>query len=826
MKKGILLFFIFLSLLFASITIWVYLNRNNIKQKAIHAINKQLDTPVNVNGNIEVTFLSTFPNISLQLENVLIEDKFEIGDTLAFLSKVNVAFNLIEVYKGNYNINSINLQKGKINLKIDGNGNMNFDIVKKRAQQENADFSLNLNEITIKNVALKYQDKKEHININTQLSDASIQGKFNQENFLINLNTQAFFNELEIKEATYLKNKLVKGKIQLNYTSENQCFELSKNEIDIEGVSFVGIGNFCNLSKSINISAKAKGSNLKKALNLIPAHFLETSFDANGAYAIQADIAGNFENPSFSVNFELENGTLNLKEQKLNLKDIHLKGSFNSNNNQLQIAPFSTNIKDASFDGKFALSGKNFDKMSGEITGSIKKEFLNSVSKELLEMNSGNISFNSLNFEAEKRSIDSTWILKNLTGNLDFEKLSLQIPDYKKSDFNIHGNITLEDKNANIEQLKIEYGANQLQTNLKLSNYLEYFQPNEKGNNNILEINGNIASKHLNINDFILENNSEQTNHEKTKLNLSSWLKLKGKVDLKIDELHYLDAILKDISGEIIPERNQSIRIQQLKAKGMDGSLNGNIHFNLTTQNLLEMTLNTHITKMNIQKIFSSFQNFDQTSITSKNIKGSTNAKIFLHVVWDENGAMVQDKLVMQSVIDIFDGELIKLESLMALSGHLSVEQLEHIYFTDLSSTITILNREILIPKTFIQSNLLSLEVHGKYSFDHIIDYAIVLNLKNLLATKFKKNKTLDEKYVNDAKGGINIYISIKGHLDDLEIKYDKKSVKSKIKENFKKEKENFKNIFKKDGEVDTWKQEDVLYYQKDDDKYLDWDDE
>lgn len=826
MKKRILLFFIFILLLLASITFWVFLNRDTIKQRAIYAVNQQLNSPVNVNGNIDITFISTFPNISLQLENVLIKDKFEIRDTLAFLSKVNIAFNLIEVYKGNYNISSINLQKGRLNLMTNFDGNMNFDIIKKREQKENNNFSLNLNEITIKNVDLKYLDKKENININIHLNDASVQGKFNQENFLISLNTQVIFNELEIKNVTYLENKLVKAKVQLNYTSRNKCFELSKNEIDIEGVSFVGIGNFCNLSKSINISANAKGTNLAKALNLVPAHFLEANYDANGTYSIHADIAGNFDSPSFKVNFDLDKGILNLKEHHLNLKDIALKGSFNSKNNQLQINPFYTNIEDASFTGNFDLSGENLNKMSGKITGVIRKDFLISISKEYLEMNYGNISFNSINFEVDKRSVDSTWIIKDISGIIDLEDLNIKVSDFKKNNFNINGKLVLTEKKAIIEELEIQYGENQIKTNLNLSNYLEYFQSNEKGINNFLELNGEISSKKINLNDFISENSTKKTEKEKTEINLSNWLKLKGKVNLKIDELNYLDAILKDISGEIIPEKNQSIRIQQLKAKGMDGTLRGNIIFNLTTHNLLEITLNTHLTKMNIQKIFSSFQNFDQKSITSKNIKGSTNATIFLHAVWDENGNIVQDKLVMQSDIDIIDGELIKLESLMALSGHLSVDQLEHIYFTDLSSTITILNREILIPKTFIQSNLLSLEVHGKYSFDHIIDYAIVLNLKNLLATKFKKKRSLDENYVNDAKGGINIYISLKGPIDNLEIKYDKQSVKSKIKEDFKNEKEAFKNIFKKNPESKPEEKENNLYYEKNEDKYLEWDEE
>ena len=209
----------------------------------------------------------------------------------------------------------------------------------------------------------------------------------------------------------------------------------------------------------------------------------------------------------------------------------------------------------------------------------------------------------------------------------------------------------------------------------------------------------------------------------------------------------------------------------------------------------------------------------------SENIKGSLDCSLAFSATWKNFSEFDRDKFIMQSNLRLSDGELISFAPLMSLSNKLEVEQLAHLYFTDLEADVTVKDGWINIPMTTIQSNLLSLEAGGRHSFQDEIDYQLILNLKNLLAAKFKKNKTTQEDYVNDAKGGINLYISMTGTSSNPVIKYDKQSVKEKIKQDFNDEKLEFKNLFKK-GEKSEFEQNEIKFEElREEDKYIDWED-
>jgi hypothetical protein len=129
------------------------------------------------------------------------------------------------------------------------------------------------------------------------------------------------------------------------------------------------------------------------------------------------------------------------------------------------------------------------------------------------------------------------------------------------------------------------------------------------------------------------------------------------------------------------------------------------------------------------------------------------------------------------------------------------------------------------MPMTEIQSNLLSLKVGGTHTFNNDLNYILVLNLKNLLAAKFKKKKTTEDDYVNDIQGGINLYIKMTGTVDNPIISFDKSSVKDKIKNDFKEEKQEFKNLFKKEEKSEFEKNELRFEELKIEDKFLEWED-
>ena len=80
------------------------------------------------------------------------------------------------------------------------------------------------------------------------------------------------------------------------------------------------------------------------------------------------------------------------------------------------------------------------------------------------------------------------------------------------------------------------------------------------------------------------------------------------------------------------------------------------------------------------------------------------------------------------------------------------------------------------------------------------------------------------ESAEEDQKGGLNLYLTMKGTVDEPIIKYDKLSVKEKIKEDLKEEKKELKEILKdefsnKDNGRKRWKEE-----EEEELEFIDWD--
>lgn len=146
---------------------------------------------------------------------------------------------------------------------------------------------------------------------------------------------------------------------------------------------------------------------------------------------------------------------------------------------------------------------------------------------------------------------------------------------------------------------------------------------------------------------------------------------------------------------------------------------------------------------------------------------------------------------------------------MLNLSRYIAVEELKSIGFSTLKNQIEIKNRVITIPKMEIKSSALDVYCFGNHTFDNVVDYHFKLSLNDLLAKKVKQSKKENEEFgiiEEDGLGRINLFIRMKGAMEDPTIIYDKAGLKQNIKENVIEEKQNIKSIlhdefgwFKKD---------------------------
>ncbi len=261
----------------------------------------------------------------------------------------------------------------------------------------------------------------------------------------------------------------------------------------------------------------------------------------------------------------------------------------------------------------------------------------------------------------------------------------------------------------------------------------------------------------------------------------------------------------------------------------MDGNIatSGMVDGSDTTK--LIVTCFSDMTNINISKLFSEFENFGETAITDKNIKGVANAKVNFASELSPELKINLDKLYAAVNMTIDNGELNNVEAMKSLSKFIELKDLENIRFATLKNQIEIKNQKITIPKMEVKSTAINILASGTHTFNNDINYKIKLSLNELLSKKAKKAKKENEEFgevADDGLGRTNIFLSMTGTLEHPIIKYDSKSAVQNVKQDLKVEKQSLKTILK--DEFGLFKKDSTLSNKKpkaDDAKFqIKWD--
>ena len=819
LKKILLGIILFFFLFFIGVGLFLYFNQEFIKNQTINALNQQLDARVDVNGEINLSFYSTFPNINLQLHHVIIEDKLRISDTLASVQTIGLVLNPWSIIQKDYTIQAINVQNGFIHIFTDKNGLSNYEILKAKEDTATTSSILQLNKIVLENIEIHYQDLQNNIDLKALTSSSTIAGLFDEKDFELTINTELYNEELFVNQTSLLTKKNIRGKLKLFYKSENACIQFNNNEIFIENNAFNIDGEICNATQQIDLIAKAEGKQLKNVLSLIPRDWLEVpEIKGDGSYNITAKVKGKLDDPSINLDFILNKGNVFIEEQKLQLSNVTAKGNYNNianKNGSLNLENFAFETTNSNLKGSLQIADLNNINIFTNINGIIDKDLISKYLPEEFTITNGVININELSLNLSQNATTELWKLNKIEGVLGIKQLEGVL---KKLDlaYSCSGELTGKDNYLSALDLNVQIGKNQLIFDGELKNLIELILNKDKENPPDFGIIGKLESNYFNLNDFIQSN---ETNNTATKQ--ISLPPINGSLSIDFKHFIYQKLEIKNLAVKAKAE-NTAYQFQINNAETLGGSFKGKLLTNVHNNNF-EINLDCDVKNVDIKNMFEAFNNFDQENLASHNLKGTLSANLNMSATWKDFTTFDADNFIMQSTISIKDGELINFSPLMSLSGKLKVEQLEHLYFTDLATSVFIKDQTITIPLTEIKSNLISLKLGGSHTFDNVINYKMQLNLKNILAAKFKAKQTINPDFVNEVEGGINIYISMTGTVDDPIISYDKTSVKEKIKEDFKEEKEEFKNLFKREEKSEFEKQEREFEKVKEEDKFLDW---
>ena len=783
-----------------------FIFQDKLKQFAINQVNAQIKVPIIVKAGIDVSFFKNFPNVSISLKEVTINDPIRKNQDLLKLNEVSLLVNISEVMSEKQSLRKIIFNKGQIYLLEDGYGKTNFDILKK-TNENTSSSELQLKSVILKDVALVWHSIPSQTKFSATIDKAELHGDFGKTNFGLGLDANFNWNYFIYKQDTFsvFKKTALAFAFQIDKTTKTTDIKPSVLRIEKTEISVVGKLNNSNKAyNDLQITASCKGDKMASLLSLLPNSIQEKLSGAkgDGEYAIHFAIngkSGSGNTPQVKLNGYLKNGEIELKQLKKSITEVNTELNYDSKTDVFSIATFKANYDEKpihfSLKVKDIKSAPEFDLTAN---GVLNLQAIQSFIPEQYVQNAeGEIDFKNFKLSGqldENRKLIATSLKGG--GKFTFKEAEVQANDVTYG--NINGVLEYEHDHLDATNVTANFLTTDFLFNGKIDNLVPYIiEKIKRENNTSLVLDGSLSIKQFNLTNMLKAFKKEEDKKGSDKIDIREIFNMEGKLNLSVTKFQYNKIIVEDITVDVGLSPG-SLMLKSFDARGMGGTIHhsGLISFSDNREMIMNGTLN--FSGVEIPQIFDQTENFGQTTLTSKNIKGEIKADVDYRVVFDDYKNINMDKINATLNCSILKGELINFEPIKVASKFIRVEELNHIYFSDLKNQLLIKNSTIEIPKFEIQSSAINVMLNGSHSFDNDIDYHIKVNLRKLLANKFKKNNT-NEYIEEDPYEGTNLFLSLKGNMSNPTVKYDRQYADQKISDDFKKEKENLKTLFKKE---------------------------
>ncbi|MBA3662670.1 MAG: hypothetical protein H0W61_00480 [Bacteroidetes bacterium] len=790
----------FLLLIIAGISL-VFIYEDEVKGVIIKELNKHLATEVRIDPkNIDLTFISSFPKCAIEFKNLLAMEtsKIKDKDTLIFAESLSLEFSLKDIFNKKYDIKQVKLVNAKCFPEISKSGVANYEVWKTKgvsSDKASDSLSFKLEDISLKNVSVNFKNRKEKIKAEFAISDLTFKGDFSEMNYAMKAEGKINIHAVTSGKTSFFKSKKLNLDVELDVAGDR--YTLKKTDISLNEMVFGLTGTFFykDSLENLHLDYKAKNLDIEAVLSLLPETYKSRigDYKSSGEFFVNGNCSYNAGKAlALKTNFGVKKATIEYTPKNTKLTNVIIGGELliNESRSFIRLDDFTATLNNDKISGKFYL--ENFKEPFVEVTagGAFDLQNLNSFwPVDTLEKLEGN-----LKFEGSVKGL-----LKDMKENAFSEKMTLDIIlEVQKLKARFKGDehdvgvesckITAHQRDIRVNDFKLIKGSSEINLEGEIPGMFNYLLDNKAP----LVIKGVLESKNLKMEDFIFKGGNSAG--ENSEFNIPANVNLL--LDASIAHFSFGKFEASNIKGNF-ELKKQKAMVSDMKLETMEGEAVINAYADASGKEL-EVTMEAGLTKMNVKKMFIQLNNFGQTTLLDKNINGLITAAIDFSGNWDKKLQPVLNSIEATADFTIERGELIDFKPLESLARFVELQELKRIKFSTLSSNIEIKKSIIYIPQTTIKNSVLNLDFNGTHSFNNDVDYHIRLLISELLSKKRKADNEFGP-VENDPDNRRSAFILMTGNIDNPVIKYDRKGLKQKVKEDLKQEKQNLKKLLKEE---------------------------
>ncbi|GAB5416656.1 MAG: hypothetical protein Crog4KO_21450 [Crocinitomicaceae bacterium] len=797
--------------LLISLLLWIF--KDDICQAAVNEVNKHLKAKVTV-SEVDLTFWSTFPNLSIDFNHVYVQDPREGStsrDTLLYTDLIRCKVNPFDIWREEYKVKSLEIHPGVLNLKVDSVGNNNYDIFKEPEETaESGAFEMELKDVLFTNFRFNYINEATAQEYRTHIKDMTLEGDLSKDVFQANAKSDLNIMAAKSGNLTLVSNKPAKLGVGVKVNTKNGTVEIPKSTITVANLPF----NFEGKVDTLGFNFKLSGKNIgieDAANNLAMEQTNEIkAFSGTGTLLFDLNIDGKIEATSpveITCDFGVEDGTLKDPNSGVSLRELSLEGAYSNVGGPEKEYVALTNIgfqtQGGSFKANLKITEFEAPLLRGDAVGLLNLSVVRSLFKlTQFQQLKGTVDLAS-QFAVKTKILPNeskTYHIQKCQGEVDFNKVRAQLKDDKRIYRDIEGTVFLRNNRVGLEQITLMIGSSDFALNGMFKGVTDYFA---KSGNLIADV--DIRSNRIVLEDLGSDSKEDKLQHGREFI---LPLDIEGEVFLNVAKLRYDKHNFLDLKGNM-KIKNRQIHFPKVNVSNGGADVSGWVKISEDRPEIFNISSKVASNNISFDKLFKEWDNFDQDVIKSNNISGKAKVSLEFKAPFDLRSGIISNAIDAKVGITIDNGRLRNVQAFKEItqslnemtSARLAIgkenikmfeEKLLDLKFDRLQNTLVIRNSVIVIPSMSVKSSALELEISGKHSFDNKIDYRFGFRFKDLKQAEYSEFGE-----IRDDGLGKHVFMRMYGDLYDPSFEWDSEANKAYKKEQRQEAAKDARSIFK-----------------------------
>ena len=816
----------FLLLLIVMIVVPI-LFKDDIKELVIKEANKTLLADLSL-GEFDLTFISTFPNLSIKLTDTKITGRGDFkGVELVNIKEFYAHVGFWSVIGGDkIEIDEIHLNEPIFDVRILSNGKANYDItkpdsVKTPEDKEPSKFALKLKEYSINNAQIRYDDQVGEMF--TELKNMTHVGEGDLTADVIDFNTKTTMDEMtfEMGGVSYLnkvKTEMI-ANILMEFTDKTSKFTLKDNELSLNALHF-SFGGFYEMLEgydNMDLKLNADKATFKDFLSLIPT-FYKSGYEgmiANGDLAFHGLVKGRMDDvnmPGWDFGLSVGNAKIKYPDLPGTIDRIAIQagskfvGGKNMDLMTLDVPKFHAEFVGNTLD----LTLKMRNPMTDPLIDSkvIAKVNLATLGK-VIPMGEG---------ESYNGKLDANVLLNGRLSTLEAENYeafkadgTLLITDmlYKSKD--LPGDVAVKEmllrftpQNLSLESLDAKMGKSDFRMVGKIDNYLGYVFRNE-----LLKGDFAFSSNNMDLDELMgpekpVEATDDNTN---TTAPSSEAFLIPNNVDFSLTtsivNLRYNKMDIKNINGNV-KLKEEVATLDNLTMNAMGGSIGLKGKYNTKEHTKPVIDFGYNLNGIEIKELVDNFLTIEKMAPIAKCAKGKISSNFTMKSVLTASMEPVYNTLNGFGDFSTNTVTISGYKPLDKIAEALKKNELATQTLKDLKVNFKFKDGKITLTPFNVKLGKIVTNVSGSTTFEQDIDYALKMNIPKeeipasmikVVEDQIKKLNSLAPKLnLNIIPDNITVSIKVTGKASDPKVSTDFADMLNKAVGNLK---DNLKNTVK-----------------------------